>query len=221
MQLHKTELARSALGERAGDISVRDRRILILSDGRRSVEDIAALLGSEARGSVLRLVQNGYLRVSQPAAPAVAASRGLLGSLQHAANAVRMPTNIVRDTIDGAVAPMPAVAAKPSDATQAARRNPELARPIARRSLAATKMYVLDMLQLQRDPDAVSLKATIQTSIGQDAILAAVVDAVAHLQRVSNGSYGRRVFDRVAEIIPEEALPALQARCQPAADAPA
>lgn len=201
MPLHKTELARSALGERAGDISIRERRILILSDGQRSMEDIAALLGAEARGSVLRLVQDGYLRVSEAAA-----------------HPVRMPSIASHESFDGAAAAAPATARTATSAA-AARHVPEPTRVAARRSLAATKMYVLDMLQLQRDPDAVALKAAIQTSVGQDAILAAVVDAVAHLQRVSNGSYGRRVYERVAEIIPEDALSPLQSRCQPAAEA--
>ena len=216
MQLHKTELARSALGERAGGISVRDRRILILSDGQRSMEDIAALLGAEARGSVLRLVQAGYLRVSDASAPAaIVAARGLLGSLQRATNALRLPPVAA----DGALKDVPQAA--PATATHATANATMLqpARAAARRSLAASKMYVLDMLQLQRDPEAVALKAAIQSSVGQDAILAAVVDAVAHLQRVSNGSYGRRVYERVAEIIPEQALFPLQARCQPAAEA--
>ena len=210
MQLHKTELAHAALGERTGNIGIRDRRILILSDGQRSIDDIAALLGAEARGCVLRLVQDGYLRASQAGTPAaVMAARGLLGSLQQAANAVRMP-----GATHGIPDEAPAVAS-----AAAASQIQEPPRPATRRSLAATRMYVLDMLQLQRDPDAVALKAALQASVGQDAILAAVIDAVAHLQRVSNGSYGRRVFERVAEIIPEQALAALQARCQPTVEA--
>lgn len=216
MQLHKTELARSALGERAGDISIRERRILILSDGQRSMEDIAALLGAEARASVLRLVQAGYLSASEATAPAaIMAARGPLGGLQQATNAVRLPPVEAGDALKTIPQAAPATA---TVATTSGTMS-QAARPAARRSLAATKMYVLDMLQLQRDPDAVALKAAIQTSVGQDAILAAVIDAVAHLQQVSNGSYGRRVFERVAEIIPEAALSPLQARCQPPAEA--
>lgn len=71
---------------------------------------------------------------------------------------------------------MPAIPS--SSAIAATASAPHPLRPPTRRSLAATKMYVLDLLQLQRDPDAMALKAAIQASIGQQAILAAVVDAV-------------------------------------------
>ena len=75
---------------------------------------------------------------------------------------------------------------------------------------------MLDMLQLQRDAEAAGIKATIQTSIGPEALVAAVLQGLQHIQRIANPSYSQRVFDRVAEMIPEEALPALQAQCAPA-----
>jgi hypothetical protein len=181
MQLHKTDKARSALLERTGTLTAQDRRILILSDGQRSLEEIVGLLGSPARPAVLRLVEERYLATSHPAAvPFVAVP---------------------------AMAPSAAVV--PSEL------------PATRRSLAATKMYLLDMLQLQRDAEAAEIKAAIRTSVGSEALIACLLQGVRHIQRIATPSYSQRVFARVAETIPEEALPALHAQCAPAASSPA
>lgn len=184
MQLHKTDKARSALLERTPTLSVQDRRILILSDGQRSLDDIVGLLGSPARPAVLRLVEERYLATSHAATASAAGTA--------------MPATGSATT--SAIAPSTAATSPP-------------ARPATRRSLAATKMYMLDMLQLQRDAESAEIKAAIRTSIGPEATVAVVLQGLQHIQRIANPSYSRRVFDRVAEMIPEEALPALQAQC--------
>ncbi len=180
MQLHKTDKARSALLERSDALTVQDRRILILSDGLRSLDDIVGLLGPAARPAVLRMVEERYLATSHSATASVAG------------NAVPAPT--------------------PAIAPSAVAIQPPTPHP-TRRSLAATKLYMLDMLQLQRDAESAEIKAAIRTSIGPEATVAVVLQGLQHLQRIVSPSYGRRVFDRVAEMMPEEALPALQAQC--------
>jgi len=204
MQLHKTDKARSALLERTDTLTAQDRRILILSDGRRSLDDIAGLLGPHARPAVLRLVEEHYLATSH-ASPS---ARG---------GALESVNGLFRGTRDPVVA-QAAVSAAPATSTPAIApiAAPPPAPNATRRSLAATKMYMLDMLQLQRDPEAAAIKATIQTSVGPDALVAAVLRGLQHIQAIANPSYGQRVFNRVAEMIPEEALPALQAQCAPA-----
>ena len=183
MQLHKTDKARSALLERTDTLTAQDRRILILSDGQRSLDDIAGLLGPPARPAVLRLVEERYLATSHAASASVAG--------------IAVPAMGTATT--SAIAPSAAT-------------TPPSARPATRRSLAATKMYMLDMLQLQRDAESAEIKASIRTSIGPEATIAAVLQGLQHIQHIANPSYSRRVFDRVAEMIPEEVLPVLQAQ---------
>lgn len=185
MRLQKTDAARDALLQHGPELTTHDRRLLILSDGRRSVDDIVALLGGEARPALLRLLDRGYL---------VGAARP--------ATAERVRGGAARPNPD---ADHKAAAAAPTPAPPPP--------PPVRRSLAATKMYLLDILQLQRGPEAAALRAAIQASAGQGALIAAILDASAHIRRTSNVSYGKRVVDRVAEIIPEDALDALAARC--------
>ena len=74
-------------------------------------------------------------------------------------------------------------------------------------------MYVVDMLQLQRDAESVSLRAEIQTSPSEEELVYRMMKALRHLQAVAAASYARRVGERLAEILPEQHLPRLdQAR---------
>jgi hypothetical protein len=75
MFLLKTDKARQELqpgGRRT--LGQRERALLLMADGQRSVTDFGQLFGSrdEAGRVALHLVQEGYLHRSQPAAPAAA-----------------------------------------------------------------------------------------------------------------------------------------------------
>lgn len=88
MQPRKTELARTALQAHRAPLDMRQRRLLILCDGQRSIADLTGLLGQDAPAMVIQLVQAGYLSTGtgatapppspaavvepQPAAPAAA-----------------------------------------------------------------------------------------------------------------------------------------------------
>ena len=109
---------------------MRERRILILADGRRTLEDVIAMLGDDIRPAVDRLVREGYLSRSARAPVAMEIAKP--------------------------VAPIAPVAT-PAPAAR-------------RRSLVAAKMYLIDMLQLQRSTEAADLRLAIQ-STGDEALL--------------------------------------------------
>ena len=165
MRLAKTSKARDALDAgKAGAVDLRERRILILADGKRTRAELLALLGVDSGASIDRLVREGYL------------------------------------TGDVAATPAPA----PAPVTTAAASN-------TRRSIVAAKMYLIDMLQLQRSPTAVELRLAIQSTSEPGALLDRLIDALTYLVSTSQPSYGERVLARFAEVVPEEALPRLPA----------
>ncbi|TKR29646.1 hypothetical protein FCE95_16110 [Luteimonas gilva] len=170
MHPHKTEKAHSALRDRPADVSVLERRILILSDGRRGDEEIADLLGAQARDALVRLLREGYLydRDAAPVMPAAA----------------------------------PPVVSEP-------RESPGAAPASSRRSIAAAKMYVIDMLQLQRGPEAAAIAAAVRVCRDQDELAAHMLRALRFIHGAANSSLSRRVADRLAEIMPEQYLPEL------------
>lgn len=208
MALHKTERARAALSDHSVGLTAFERRILILSDGRRTAETLASMLGGDVRAAVERLAAAGYLiagaqDVDEHDGRNRAAAAGPVGRLFGAGGAPR------RDAQRTAPS-----AAEPATAQQAEIAPAAAPPPAPRRSLVASKMYVLDMLQLQRNAEARSFEAAIRACGDPPQLQAALLEALAFLQRTTPASYSRRVLDRVAEILPQDALAALQAQSE-------
>ena len=57
----KTELARSALAARDPALGPAERRLLILCDGKRPLDELTALLGPDTPGMLERLQERGFL----------------------------------------------------------------------------------------------------------------------------------------------------------------
>ncbi len=220
MLLNKTARARDALqaGSSAG-LSLQDRRILIMTDGKRSLNEVMALLGADILPSIDRLIRAGYIDdgrtpapVAVPQAMPVQGLGGALGGLIRAATeSVQARTEQIRASASP-ISAQPAVAAQPRIAATA---QPVTAPPVAtrggqRRSLVAAKMYIVDMLQLQRYPDAVELKARIQFTSGAAELFEAILDGMRVLLQLTNESYGQRIVARLGEVLPEELLPQLE-----------
>ena len=221
MLLNKTALARQALqaGPGAG-LSVQDRRILIMTDGKRSLNDVMALLGADILPAIDRLIRDGYIddgrgpvaAAPPQASPAQGLGRALGGLIRAATESVQARTEQIR-----AAAAAPPAPASPAPLQQSVvpaltpAATPPPARGGQRRSLVAAKMYLVDMLQLHRHPDAVELKARIQFTSGEPELLQAILDGMRVLQQLTNESYGQRIVARLHEVLPEPLLPELEA----------
>jgi len=180
MQPNKTDQARQALQSHAGPLSMRERRALILCDGRRDLKELTALLGMDAPALVMNLYEAGYL------------SNAVVGPVARALPA-RAP----------ATAPIPVAVATPAPVPQAQATG-------TRRSLVAAKLYLIGMLELQRDEAAVAQRKQLQACQDPDAIIAHLLAGVHCLQRVASNSLAQRVRERLAEVLPESYLPALE-----------
>lgn len=158
MQPRKTDLAHAALQAHRAPLDLRQRRALILCDGRRGLGELRALLGDDAPALVAQLQRDGYLHAEQPA-------------------------------------PTPA-----SDAASATAR---------RRSLVAARIYLLDMLALQRNPTAARLHQLLQATREETDTLHALRLALAQLPAMASDGYVQRVRDRLREVLPESHLTAV------------
>ena len=215
MLLHKTERARTALADtRAGDLSLHHRRILILTDGKRSINDLMAMLGNGILGDIDALMRAGYLATADAQATRASASAGLGQRLRDAAARLRPAGG---DGIDDAPAPIGmSPAASPDTGTTAAPASipapAERALPLAsRRSLAASKMYVMDLLQMQRDLGIAECRTEIQCAQDEAATVVALLDGVRHLIPLVSTGMAARILARLDEVLPEPYLPALRA----------
>lgn len=216
MRLHKTEQARAALAtEKNAGLSLPQRRILILTDGKRSIDDIMTMLGSEILADIDSLIRAGYLSTTDSASQrsqAVAA----LGQLWRSVAAKVRQDDAADSPIDPSTAIVSVAAATrtPTPAQQPQshpQSQPWSAAPATRRSLAASKMYVMDLLQLQRDLRMVECRAEIQCADGEAATAVALLNGVRQMIGLVAPSYANRVIARLDETLPEEFLPALRA----------
>lgn len=225
MLLNKTGKAREALqaGTAAG-LALADRRVLILVDGRRSLDQLVGMLGTGILPTIDRLLREGYLVDAEADAGSDArvGAAGLGGAFTGLIRATADVVQARADRIRAGVAAAPVAAdggrtdATPAPAAAATATTPRAqahpARPAgARRSLAACKMYLLDMLQLQRTPEAAELRAAIQCATDPAVLVDALLQALRLIVATSNASYGERVTQRLLEILPLEALPRLEA----------
>ena len=220
MLLNKTEKAREALGAGpSAGLALQDRRILILTDGKRSLNQVMAMLGADILPAIDRLMREGYITRDDAVAanPTTAARTPALGGavtglLRAATEAVQARTEQIRAatpaTPDREAVQITVAPTSPQNATTvaAAPRPPSG----TRRSLVASKMYLLDMLQLQRSAEAAELRAAIQCSEPAQ-LVDTLFQALRVLVGTSTQSYGERIVNRVAEMLPEESLPRLEA----------
>ncbi|NUS38441.1 MAG: hypothetical protein HOQ02_05395 [Lysobacter sp.] len=176
MVVRKTEQGLRALQSRDGTLSSRDRHVLILADGRRSAREIGEALGGDAVQRVERLLAGGYLATSQEHAAGVA-SQAMVAAEAGAAS------------VEATTAAAPEI--------PAARLMP------ARRSLAAARLYLLDMLQFQRGREAAELARALQRTTDPEYQVPALLDALRHILAVSRPSYGDRVAAQLALLMPE------------------
>lgn len=199
MLLHKTPKAHAALTGHSARLSTVERRALIISNGQRDLDEIVGLLGGDARAAVERLLREDYLVANRrPRSPLDAAALVPKGAPPAQAPA-RLPHDTPAPAVGAAAAPSPAATMQQS------------LRSAPRRSLAASKMYVIGLLQLLRNADAAALAATLQASRDPDETIAGMLDALRHIHATCNPSYTHRVADRLTEILPESHLLALHA----------
>jgi len=166
----KTELAHRALATHGASLDLRQRRALILCDGRRTAIELTRMLGADTPALLLQLQALGYLDALDTA-----------------------PSTPAHD---------------PANETGTPASTPATTR---RRSLSAARIYVQGMLELQRAPAALALRARLVGSADEAATMTAILDAIAGLPAFTKPGYAARVRERVAEVLPEPHLPALAA----------
>lgn len=157
MPISKTDKARAELALSRGELNRRQRTLLLLADGRRSADDLLAMVGGAEAGDVRTLLEQGYL--SDPTITPIKAPVAITSTAS-------------------ASAPAPAALSLRSDATHDDERRLRL-------NAAATKMFLLDMTErsfAQRDP---ALRQTLRMLLGaardEQGLIAAADQLLIHL----------------------------------------
>ena len=189
MKLIKTDKGRQALRSREPHLTPRERQIVILANGGHSRLSMQELMARDIGPELHRLLQSGYLEESTGASD----SPPITSRVQPAQ---------VPEGIASATASVNRQSNRPTTELQ----NPQ---PLSRRSLAGTKMYIVDMLQLLRDMDASSMAVSVHSSQGELEFIQNVTAAARYIVDKCGPSYGLRVVNKLREIVPEVHLPVI------------
>ena len=100
-------------------------------------------------------------------------------------------------------APEPALAAAPTAVAATAPAGAEPA-PERRRSLVAARIYLLGILELQRNPQAAALYRDLQMARAEPDVVARLRAALDALPGMTSEGYSQRVRQRVLEALPLE-----------------
>ena len=189
MKLIKTDKGRQALRSREPHLTPRERQIVILANGGHSRLSMQQLMARDIGPELHRLLESGYLEESTGASD----SPPITSRVQPAQ---------VPEGIASATASVNRQSNRPTTELQ----NPQ---PLSRRSLAGTKMYIVDMLQLLRDMDASSMAVSVHSSQGELEFIQNVTAAARFIVDKCGPSYGLRVVNKLREIVPEVHLPVI------------
>ncbi|CAD2252533.1 hypothetical protein QSH46_005465 [Xanthomonas arboricola pv. juglandis] len=179
MTPRKTELALTALQSHRSPLTLLQRRALILADGQRDLATLAVLLGGDGDGAALvhALCAMGYLEFGTQAGSATRTAQASDSS----------PAGVPGTHVSPPAAP-------PSEEDLQRQR---------RRAATNARLYLLDILQLQRDPVAAALHRQLQAARAEDAIGAAIAETLRALPQITSASYAERVRARIGELLPD------------------
>lgn len=196
MLLQKTEKGRAEVRARERGLGQRERSVLLLADGNKSVADFQALFDGAGAAIALRLVQQGFLEVA-PATPAFRPdATGAVATPVRAVDALRMrsATAVLPDAPAQSQAPAPPAA----DSFE------------GKRSLATTRMFLFDICErmfARRSPQlAERFREALRNARDREAMLAAGRAMLEEIESVAGPERADSISERIAMLLPPEAV---------------
>lgn len=190
MLLQKTEKARSELMPGVRTLGLRERSLLLLADGRKSIHDFGPMFDGEGEQIVLGLLRDGYLHSVRAGREAPAAAAPVTPSRPAAAQA----------------APAPQLKAPAPDAAPVA--NVAADQFEGRRSLATTRMFLFDLCErmfARRDPAlAERCREALRQAKDRESMLAAGREMIAEIEKAAGHERADSISERIAMLLPAE-----------------
>lgn len=190
--LRKTSKGREEQQCRSQRLTARQRHVLILCDGRRTLADICGLMGDDALSSAQGLV---HMRMIEPVAAVVPSAA----------------------TAAGAAAPRPEgtttrseSALSAADQAAGAGRSPASVPPPSKRSLALARMYMFDMVERLLGAQSGPARAHLRAAAGPDAVLPALHECLGLIAELAGADQAGKVQRQLSAMLPEDLLDAFE-----------
>ncbi|SFO73001.1 hypothetical protein SAMN05443579_105400 [Variovorax sp. PDC80] len=172
----KTDKARDELQGGQRTLSQRERALLLMADGRRSLTDFSPLFAShgEAEQTLMTLVERGYLHDPKAAEAAAVA--------------------------EAAPAPQPAPAVEPIHVSTAADTFD------GKRSLATTRMFLFDICErmfVRRDPRfALQMRDALREARDREAMLTIAALMLTEVEKTAGTERAESLRERIDRLLP-------------------
>lgn len=199
MQLHKTDRARAELKPGTRTLGQRERTLLLLADGSKSVLDFRPLFNGDGEQIALRLLREGFLEAHP--------SDQLHAAVKPAKTYPHQPST-----------PLPVPQVKAQQAQQQQHfPSPETTQAIkvsadqfeGKRSLATTRMFLFDICErmfARRNPEMAELfREALRNAKDRDTMLAVSRDMIGEIETVAGHERADSISERLAMLLPVSA----------------
>jgi len=184
----KTDKARDELQAGQRTLSQRERALLLMADGRRSLTDFSPLFASrdEAEQTLRALMNRGYLHDAQAAAPGAA---------------VPGPSHPTPPT-----PPTPPTHPAPAAAAEPIRVATSTDNFDGKRSLATTRMFLFDICErmfVRRDPKfALQIRDALREARDRDAMLTIAALMLNEVEKTAGAERAESLRERIERLLP-------------------
>lgn len=189
MQLHKTDRARAELKPGIRTLGQRERTLLLMADGSKSVRDFRSLFNGEGEEIALRLMREGFLQIQPGKALEPALPTMLETGKMRAARPDRQPLSPTRPVSAATVR----VSSDQFD---------------GKRSLATTRMFLFDICERmfsKRHPElAGTFRDALRDARDRDAMLATSHRMIEEIEKISGHERADSISERIAMLLPAE-----------------
>lgn len=205
MFLHKTDKARAELRPGNRSLSQRERSLLLLADGTRSLENCKSLFSGEGYDIALKLIREGYLERRVASSSSLAASTPPFRSTNTVPSGFE-PTQppVIEDSVPDTVSPRSTYPSpETTQAIQAAADPFE-----GRRSLATTRMFLFDICErmfARRDPKLAEIfREALRQAKDRETMLLASHLMIDEIEKVAGSERADSISERIAMLLPSE-----------------
>lgn len=187
----KTDKARDELQGRQRTLSQRERALLLMADGRRSLTDFSPLFSTrdEAEQALSALVQRGYLEDPHAAAAAAAQAALLASQAAQAASEAQAAQ---------AMAVLPA-----ADTIQVSTSADSFD---GKRSLATTRMFLFDICErmfVRRDPKFASqMRDALREARDREAMMTIAALMLSEVEKAAGAERAESLRERIDRLLP-------------------
>jgi hypothetical protein len=193
MRLQKTEKAKAELQPGVRTLGQRQRTLLLMADGRKTMSDFSMLFNGEGATVAIQLIDDGYL-VGEALAAKV---------IERSATVARMATPVKARTIAPITLPTPLEVPTQPAAMIAPQSTDQFE---GKRSLATARMFLFDLVErmfTRRSPElAEQFREALRNARDRDSMLAAAREMMAEIEAIAGHERADSISERIAMLLP-------------------